>query len=133
MSIIIPKPNKLSYNSPKTFYLIVPLNVLGKLIKKILNSRLQAHSITLGFVHPNQMCNITQCSTTDAGIFLTHLICMSWIKSLYMSILAFDIAQFFPSLNYQLLLKTLDKAGFDLRISCLFSDFLLFNRQAQYM
>jgi len=107
--------------------------MLGKLIKKILNSRLQAHSITLGFVHPNQMGNITQCSTTDADIFLTYLICIGWIKSLHMSILAFDIAQFFPSLNYQLLLKTLDKAGFDLRISCLFSDFLLFNSQTQYM
>ena len=79
------------------------------------------------------MGNITQCSTTDADIFLTYLICIGWIKSLHMSILAFDIAQFFPSLNYQLLLKTLDKAGFDLRISCLFSDFLLFNSQTQYM
>ena len=46
--------------------------------------------------------------------------------------LTFDIAQFFSFLNYQLLLKILDKTSFDLRISHLFSDFL-FNKQTQYI
>jgi len=123
------KPNKLSYDSSKTFYLIVLLNILGKLIE---SSRLQAHSITSGFIHPNQIGSIKQNSITDASIFLTHLIHTSWIKGLYMSTLTFNIAQFFPSLNHQLLLKILDKAGFNSRISCFFSDFLS-NKQTQYV
>ena len=40
MSIIIPKSNKPSYNNPKTFQPIVFLNILGKLIKKVISSRL---------------------------------------------------------------------------------------------
>jgi len=45
--------------------------------------------------------------------------------------LAFYIAQFFPSLNHQLLPIILDKAGFDSRISSFFSSYLI-NRQGQY-
>lgn len=124
-SIIISKPNKLSSDSLKTFYLIVLLNILGKLIK---SGRLQAYSITSEFIHSNQISGIKQCLITDASIFLTYLIYTSWIKGLYTSMLTFNIAQFFSSLNHQLLPKILDKAGFNLRISCFFSDFLS-NRQ----
>jgi len=45
--------------------------------------------------------------------------------------LAFDITQFFPSLNYQILPFILDKAGFDLRISCFFNNYLI-GRKTQY-
>ena len=53
--IIIPKPNKVAYNSPKIFYPIVLLNTLEKLIKKIISERMQTQSITLNFVHSNQL------------------------------------------------------------------------------
>jgi len=39
-TIIIPKPNKLSYNSPKSFRPIILLNTLGKLIEKVIGDRL---------------------------------------------------------------------------------------------
>ena len=38
--IIILKPNKVAYNSPKVFQLIIFLNILGKLIEKIISERL---------------------------------------------------------------------------------------------
>ena len=47
------------------------------------------------------------------------------------STLAFDIAQFFLFLNYQLLLLILAKAGFDFRISSFFSYYLI-GRSATY-
>lgn len=53
--IIILKPRKTSYNSPKMFQPIVLLNMLGKLIENVISDRLQNQSITLNFVHPNQM------------------------------------------------------------------------------
>ena len=49
-----------------------------------------------------------------------------------MSILAFDIAQFFPLLNHQLLSLILDKAGFDSKIYSFFSNYLI-GRKTQYL
>ena len=93
-SIIIPKPNKVSYNSLKIFCLIVLLNTLGKLIEKVIGERLQYQPITSNFIYSNQLSRLKQCSTTDADIVLTHLICLDWVKGLQTSILAFDITQF---------------------------------------
>jgi len=39
--IIIPKPNKVLYNSTKAFKPIVLLNTLDKLIKKVIGNKLQ--------------------------------------------------------------------------------------------
>ena len=39
-TIIIPKPNKLSYDHAKMFCPIILLNTLGKLIKKIITERI---------------------------------------------------------------------------------------------
>ena len=41
--VVIPKPNKSSYDSPKSFRPIVILNILGKLIEKVIGDRLQFH------------------------------------------------------------------------------------------
>ena len=41
-SIIISKPNKLAYNSSKTFHLIILLNILGKLIEKVISKSVVA-------------------------------------------------------------------------------------------
>jgi len=38
--VIIPKPNKTSYNTPKSFRPIVLLNTMGKLIEKVISNRL---------------------------------------------------------------------------------------------
>jgi len=51
MSIVIPKPNKESYNSPKSFSPIMLLNVIGKLIEKVIGERLQFHAIANDFIH----------------------------------------------------------------------------------
>ena len=47
------------------------------------------------------------------------------------STLAFDITQFFSSLNHCLLLCILSKAGFDLKIEWFFSNYLV-GRKTQY-
>ena len=49
--VIIPKPNKSSYDSPKSFRPIVLLNTLGKLIEKIIGERIQFHVITNNFIY----------------------------------------------------------------------------------
>ena len=61
----------------------------------------------------------------DAGIALIHFICIGWIKNISTSILAFDIAQFFPSLNHCLLVLILGKAEFESRVVNFFSNYLI--------
>jgi len=72
-SIIIPKPNKVTHDSPKSFHPIVLLKMLGKLIEKVISECLQYNLITNNFIHPNQLGGLKQCSTTDISLFLTYL------------------------------------------------------------
>ena len=51
-TIIIPKPNKPSYNHAKMFHPIVLLNTLGKLIEKVIAERIQFTVMKNNFIHP---------------------------------------------------------------------------------
>lgn len=51
ITIIIPKPNKELYNTPKAFRSIIFLNTPSKLIKKIIGNCLQFHVISNNFIH----------------------------------------------------------------------------------
>ena len=130
-TIVIPKPNKLSYNSSKLFRPIVLLNTLGKLIKKVIGNRLQFHVLSNSFIYQSQLKGLKSKSTTDTSLALTHFIHMEWVKNLTTSALAFDIVQFFPLLNHKLLLLILEKAGFDHCVITFFSNYLI-NRKTQY-
>jgi len=87
--------------------------MIGKLFEKIIGEHLQFHTISNSFIHHSQLEGLKQKSTMDAGVILTHIIHSGWVKNLITSTLAFDIAQFFPSLNHQLLSLILDKASLD--------------------
>jgi len=73
-SIFIPKLNKLSYDTPKSFWPIVLLNTIGKLIEKAISNRIQVYSIVTNFLHLNQLGGICQRSTTDTEVFLTYVV-----------------------------------------------------------
>jgi len=96
---------------------------MGKLIKKTISNRLQFHLLANGFLDSHQFGGIQQCSTIDAGIYLTHLIRAGWLRQCHTSILAFDIAQFFPFLNHQFLLLCLKKAGLNTNIVQFFNSY----------
>jgi len=107
--VVIPKPNKSSYDSPKSFRPIVLLNTVGKLIKKVIGDRLQFHSVSNNFIHQSQLGRLKFKSMTDTDIALSHIIHLRWVKNLSTNTLIFDIAQFFPSLNHYLLTLILEK------------------------
>jgi len=71
-------------------------------------------------------------STTDTGITLTHIVQLGWAKGKSTSSLAFDISQFFPSLNHNLLVRILGKAGFDPKVLTFFANYLV-KRRISYM
>ena len=130
--IIIPKPNKASYNQLKAFWLIVLLNTLEKLIEKVIAERLQFTVACNDFIHPSQLGGLKFKSTTDAGVALTHIVWSGWSKKKSSSTLAFDISQFFLSLNHNLLTHILDKADFDPKVTSFFANYLV-SRRTKYI
>jgi len=100
MIVIIPKPNKASYDSSKLFRPIVLLNMMGKLIKKFIGERLQFLTATNDFIYPSQLRDLKSKSITDVGVALMHMICFGWVKKFSTSMLVSNIAQLFPSLNH---------------------------------
>jgi len=55
--------------------------MLGKLIEKIIARQLQFDAVKHSVLHPNQLSGISQRSTEDAGLFLTHLVCLAGPKA----------------------------------------------------
>jgi len=72
--VIISKINKIAYDHPKSFYPIVLLNTLGKLIEKVITERLQFLVVRNDFIHPSQLGGLKFKSTTDAEVTLTHIV-----------------------------------------------------------
>ena len=130
--VIILKPNKTSYNSPKLFQPIVLLNITGKLFEKMIGERLQFSLIYNNFIHLYQLGSLKHRSISDTGIALTYFIRSGWVKNLIMSTLKFDITQFFPSLNHQLLCLIMAKTGFNPKISNFFKNYLV-GRKTKYL
>jgi len=99
-TVVISKPNKKSYDSPKAFRPIVLLNTVSKLIEKVVRECLQFNMASNNFIHPSQLSGLKFKSTIDVGVALTHIIRTGWVKNLSTSTLVFNIAQFFLSLNH---------------------------------
>ena len=129
--MIIPKPNKPAYDHPKAFCPIVLLNTLGKLIEKVITERIQFIIAGNSFIHLSQLGGLKTKSTSNASIALTHIVHLGWTENKSTSILAFDIAQFFLSLNYHLLTIILGKAGLEPKVASFFADYLV-KRKTNY-
>ena len=129
--VIIPKPNKPKYDHLKAFCPIVLLNTLGKLIEKVIMERLQFIVANNNFIHPSQLGGFKFKFTLDAGVALTYIVCSGWAKNKSTSVLAFNIAQFFPSLNHHLLTIILEKVGLEPKVASFFMDYLV-KRKTNY-
>ena len=130
-TIIISKPNKVSYDSSKSFRPIIILNILEKLIEKVIGDRLQFHLISNNFIYQYQLGSLKFKIIPNTSIMLTHFIYTEWIRNLTTSTLAFNISQFFSSLNHHLLPCILGKAGFDPKVVHFFSNYLV-GKKTQY-
>ncbi|KAJ3502935.1 hypothetical protein NMY22_g18421 [Coprinellus aureogranulatus] len=93
--------------------------------EKLISNRFQFDIIKYDLVNPNQMGGVHQRSTEDAGLFLTHLVRTGWVKGYHTSVVTFDIAQFFPSINHQFLLAVLRKQGFHPKVATFFASYLV--------
>jgi len=55
ITVVIPKPNKATFDSPKSYCPIVLLNTIGKLFEKMIGECFQFHMIFNNFIHPSQL------------------------------------------------------------------------------
>jgi len=110
---------------------IVLLNTLGKLIEKIIAKRIQFTVLKNNFIHPCQLGGLKFKSTIDTRVALTHIVRSGWAKGITTSTLAFDISQFFPSLNHRMLTSILSKAGLESKVSKFFANYLV-QRKTNY-
>ena len=114
ISIVIPKPNKKLYNSPKSFRPIVLLNILEKLIEKVIGDQLQFHIISNNFIYSSQLGGLKQRLMSDMGVTLTHFIQLCWVKNNITSTLAFNITQFYLSSSGRLVLTLRSNVSFQI-------------------
>ena len=124
VSVVIPKPYKDDYTRVKSYRPIVLLSTLGKLFEKVLSERLHFECQKFGILHPNQFGGTKAHSTVDAAACLVTHIRAGWRKNLVTTCLAFDVAQFFPSMNHDLLCRILERYGFAPALVTFFRDYL---------
>jgi hypothetical protein len=93
--------------------------------------RLQFEGVGSGVVHPCQTGGVIQQLVQDAAVALSHHVRMGWSNKKVTSVLAFDIAQFFPSLNHNVLISILDRFGFNTKVVQFFSNYLV-DRKTKY-
>jgi len=130
-TVIIPKPNKLLYNSSKSFHPIILLNTIGKLIEKVIGERLQFFVVRNDFIHPSQLGGLKFKSTINTYVALTHIIHLGWSRNCLTNTLTFDITQFFPFLNHHFLTRIIHKTRLDNWVVNFFSNYLI-NRKTSY-
>ena len=124
-TVIIPKPKKPDYSKIKAYRPIVLLNTLGKLGEKVLSKRMHFEGQKHGALHPNQFGGTTFHCTEDVGVCLSHHIKQGWKNKMDTSCIAFDVSQFFPSVNHDMMLRILKKQGFHPKIVNFFKCYLV--------
>ncbi|KAF8630178.1 hypothetical protein AX17_005472 [Amanita inopinata Kibby_2008] len=88
-------------------------------------------SVIIGLLYKGQCGGVEEHSTLDAGISLLVFVQDAQRKGLSPSFLTPDIAQFFPSINHELLCQILQQLGFSNKLVTLFISFFS-NRHTSY-
>ena len=129
--VIIPKPNKPKYNVPKAFRPISLLNTIGKLLTKIIATRMQFDCLKYDVLHPGQCGGVIKHATIDAGTTLASFVAESREQGLHATACTFDIAQFFPSLSHSSCALILGHFGFSKTLIEIFKSYFT-GRITQY-
>lgn len=124
LSVIIPKPKKPDYSSIKAYQPIALISCLDKLGSKILTNCLQFKATTNSIFYPCQFGSTIKHLTEDAGVRVVNKIRDGWVKGEVTTMMALDLAQFFPSINHSVLTHTLHSQGFNPLLVNFFSNFL---------
>jgi hypothetical protein len=122
-TVVIPKPGKLLYDTPKSFCPIVLLNTLGKMFEKMLSIGCNLKQPNMEPSIPTSLEGFVRTPPKMLVAFLLMLSKQDGVQN--SSMVAFDLAQFFPSINHDVLLSILDKQGFVPEVVVFFKSYLV--------
>jgi len=108
---IIPKANKPDYRLPKAYRIVALLNCLGKILEKMMATRLSYLAETEDILHPEQIGGRKQRSAVDAVMALVHDIEMGKSSNWLTSVLMLDVKGAFDNVSRARLLKTMRELG----------------------
>jgi len=72
LGIVLDKPGKPSYDSPSSFWVIVLLRTLSKILEWVVASRLSAEATICSLIYPLQCGSLPGRSTADAALVLQY-------------------------------------------------------------
>jgi hypothetical protein len=106
-TVVIPKPNKPDYSTPKAYRPIALLNCLGKVLEKLMATRLGTMAEAHDLLHPDQIGGRPQRSAIDAAMALAHDVEAGNKKKLVTSALFLDVRGAFDNVSSARLLQTM--------------------------
>jgi Reverse transcriptase (RNA-dependent DNA polymerase) len=109
---VVPKPNRTDPSLPKNYRPISLLECLGKLLEKIISTRILFDINFYELVPTTQFGGRNASSTVDAGLCLQHDIRTAHASGLVCASLLFDISGFFDNINHHRLVAVFRAMGF---------------------
>jgi hypothetical protein len=109
---IVAKPCKADKSNPQAYCPIALLKCIGKLLKKVIATRIAYKVGRYSLVPTTQFGGCTKLSVIDACLSLTHDVQAAWKNSLVASTLAIDIKGYFDNVQHNQLVYMLQLLGF---------------------
>jgi len=97
--VVLDKPGKASYDSAASFWIIVLLKTISKILERVMTVRLSAITRSKGLPHPNQCGSLPGLSSSDACLTLMHKVKTLQRPRLEVSTLFPDIKAGFDNVN----------------------------------
>jgi hypothetical protein len=110
-TVVIPKPNKPDYRDPKAYRPIALLNSLGKILEKLMATRISTMAEAHHLLHLDQIGGRPQRSAIDAALAFAHDIEMGKSTKLITSALFLDVCGAFNNISATRLLHTMQQLG----------------------
>jgi ribonuclease HI len=110
-TVVIPKPNKPDYSSVKAYRPIALLNCLGKILEKLMATRLSQMAESHDLLHDDQIGGRPKHSAIDATMALMHDIEANAGRKFVMSSLFLDVRGAFDNVSSTRLLHTMRNLG----------------------
>ncbi|HKT21438.1 MAG TPA: reverse transcriptase family protein, partial [Nitrososphaerales archaeon] len=110
-TVIIPKPGKPDYSTPKAYRPIALLNCLGKILEKLMAQRLAYYAERFALLHKDQIGGRPQRSAIDAALALSHRIDDAKNRKEHTSALFMDVRGAFDNVSRSRLVSTMKEMG----------------------
>jgi len=109
--IVLDKAGKPDYRTPASFRIIVLLETVSKILKRLSALRLACSARSLGLLHPNQCGSLAGLGCFDALATLTNKVRLLQVASFKVSSLFLDLKGGFDNVCANKLANTLTKGG----------------------